>query len=176
MNQHQKCIHCGAPSVVLLCETCAAKSNAEREARAAALKENGRLRTEQYPELCEVCTRSKTVNTLGIPVCDCLGIQPYAMSSYPGEHKLVPIHPNNGDEQAWYRREDVEALLERVRKLENGECPKCGGSRIVPLPRHADACACLGPLGGGGRGVSLTVRKEPKAQNDPSSPTREVTP
>lgn len=42
-----KCIHCGARSVLLLCEKCAAQATEEHVARQRALKENGRLRTER---------------------------------------------------------------------------------------------------------------------------------
>jgi hypothetical protein len=59
-------------------------------------------------DYCEICTRERAR-------CCCRGIQPYAMSVYPGEHNLVPTHPANGGEQ-WYKRDDVDAKLDELEK------------------------------------------------------------
>jgi hypothetical protein len=34
------------------------------------------------------------------------------MSCYPGEHRLVKAHPRNVERDQWYRREEVDALLD----------------------------------------------------------------
>jgi hypothetical protein len=88
------------------------------------------------PELCEVCIRAKKPNTHGIPVCDCLGIQPYAMSTYPGEHRLTEIHPNNEGEQ-FYKRTDVFALLyaQAARIAELEKALRMVLESAVPHPR-----------------------------------------
>lgn len=52
-------------------------------------------------DYCDICMRQHH------PHCR---LQPYGMSSYPGEHCLVKSHPDN-EEQQWYKREEVDALL-----------------------------------------------------------------
>lgn len=37
------------------------------------------------------------------------------------------------------------AAMDRARTALSGECPKCGGSKVRPLPKHADACNCPKP-------------------------------
>lgn len=54
----------------------------------------------------------------GIPHCQVCGqeqfiLQPYAMSNYPGEYKLVKCHPTSDCEQ-WYRKEDVDSHLKQI--------------------------------------------------------------
>ena len=64
---------------------------------------------------CAICCRPKTAppEHPNDSVCCCKGLQPYALSSYPGERGLTKIHPENGGEQ-WYRREEVDALLDSL--------------------------------------------------------------
>lgn len=54
---------------------------------------------------CDVCHQEP---------CCCNGIQTYAMSNYPGEHRMVESHPGNIDSEQWYRREDVDVLLKKL--------------------------------------------------------------
>jgi hypothetical protein len=66
---------------------------------------------------CEICCARKVAppEYPNDSVCQCKGLQPYAMSTYPGEYRLVKSHPNSGGHQ-WYKRADVDAKLEELEK------------------------------------------------------------
>lgn len=56
-------------------------------------------------DFCEICRRRE---------CCCKGMQTYAMSRYPGECALVKCHPSDTSVQLYYKREDVDALLDTL--------------------------------------------------------------
>lgn len=65
-------------------------------------------------EFCPVCGGSRNMAESS-SICQCNGIQPYSMSNYPGEHKLVKTHPSNGGEH-FYLRSDVDKLIRQLKK------------------------------------------------------------
>ena len=69
---------------------------------------------QNHSNFCEICGRHKGLPEGDTSVCVCFGVQTYAMSSYPGEYQLVPSHPGSGDEEQWYRREDIDPLLRNL--------------------------------------------------------------
>lgn len=102
------------------------------------------------PDYCEICGRYKTEHPdpdQRTNLCCCRGIQPYAMSCYPGEHKLVRTHPANSGKQ-WYRREDVDAILEGL---------EAGRKSVDSEPRRS-------PSGAGLTGCGPTVDRATDAR------------
>ena len=73
-----------------------------------------------YENWCLYCHAPKTlaknfsehINQL----CNCIGIQPYALSNYPGEYRLVETHPRNDIAQQYYKRTDVDELVRKLTK------------------------------------------------------------
>lgn len=68
--------------------------------------------TDQEP--CPVCMGLKP-HVDGYRDCECIGLQTYGLSCYPGEFKNVPIHPSDLQRAQFYKREDVE---KRIAELE----------------------------------------------------------
>lgn len=65
---------------------------------------------------CDICNRYRYApNDMGDQKCECSGLQPYSLSTYPGEYCLVKTHPGNGCEQ-WYKREEVDELIRQPSK------------------------------------------------------------
>ena len=70
--------------------------------------------TEKF---CDICCARKVAppEYPNDTVCCCRGLQPYAMSNYPGEYRLVKNHPA-GPEEQWYKRSEVDAKLDELEK------------------------------------------------------------
>jgi hypothetical protein len=94
------------------------------------------------PNFCEICCARKVAppEYPNDSVCQCKGLQPYAMSTYPGEYKLVKSHPKNSGSD-WYKREEVDARLDELmhtldhasdvhKALEEIICMKCLPSQM----------------------------------------------
>lgn len=66
--------------------------------------------TEGY---CNVCSRPMQPTGDEGWMCNCCGIQPYSLSSYPGEYRLVKTHPSDDDDEQWYKRSEIDPLLSK---------------------------------------------------------------
>ena len=68
-----------------------------------------------YDNWCLICHApkkpAKNFSEHSDELCNCIGLQPYTLSSYPGEYKLVKTLPRNNTEQQYYKRTDVDELV-----------------------------------------------------------------
>ena len=67
------------------------------------------------PDFCKICYGVIATNDR-LRVCDCQGIQPYALSTYPGEFCMSKCHPS-GQEEQFYKRSEIDPILQEARKL-----------------------------------------------------------
>lgn len=132
-----------------LCQICYAKKKEEFMNTTPPPKPETLTPEENW---CEICHREKISTESS--VCACLGIQPYAMSVYPGEYKLVSTHPSNGGEQ-WYKRSDVELALRQSEERMN-ELDKRNKDLLIKLSRLNTANAEIG------HGMLCNIVKEAK--------------
>lgn len=68
--------------------------------------------TEQE-NFCDICCSCKVAppEHPNDTVCECRGLQPYSLSTYPGEYQMSKSHPGNKGDQ-FYKRAEVDAMLD----------------------------------------------------------------
>jgi hypothetical protein len=98
------------------------------------------------PNFCDICCRYKVSEDHS--VCCCKGIQPYALSTYPGEFRMTATHPANDDNEQWYPRLEIDPLLDQLEQAKKAleihtgkKAPVQGYAPGIPWDMHMEAYA-----------------------------------